>query len=298
MGCPKLHEGWRFVSAEPADVGKSPFLFSSEYLDSETNLVYYNYRYYSPELGRWTKRDPIGEKGGMNAYEFSGNNTSNFGDMNGLYKIKWTWDSNSHVGGAWYSIEGIRKGGLSKITNLSTTTEFFPPYTTVQRIMGVAKKNGPEKQEGSSLFASLSAYVNTNEFKNVYPQGTSIQWSGENWYDFTIETDDGEPECVEITYTLSYSMSITRDDAKLENNRLASIDIRHDNNKIISLPKDNDYTSKSRTNDTKSISEKICLTKIKGHAQIAYAFVYHGILSIKTDAMWLIKIKPAAGCNK
>jgi len=39
--------------------GGCSFKFSSEYLDSETGLVYYNYRYYSPELGRWTKRDPI-----------------------------------------------------------------------------------------------------------------------------------------------------------------------------------------------------------------------------------------------
>jgi len=80
MGCPKLKTGnWRFVSAgrkrpylfhleknrsrsAPAEMDDDfDYRFSSEYLDSETNLVYYNYRYYSPELGRWTKRDPIGE---------------------------------------------------------------------------------------------------------------------------------------------------------------------------------------------------------------------------------------------
>ena len=27
-----------------------------------------NYRYYSPELGRWINRDPIGERGGANLY--------------------------------------------------------------------------------------------------------------------------------------------------------------------------------------------------------------------------------------
>ena len=37
------------------------FRFSSEYFDPETKLVYYNYRYYSLELGRWLSRDPIGE---------------------------------------------------------------------------------------------------------------------------------------------------------------------------------------------------------------------------------------------
>ena len=46
----------------------NPFRFSSEYHDDETALVYYNYRYYSPELGRWMSRDPIGEKGGENLY--------------------------------------------------------------------------------------------------------------------------------------------------------------------------------------------------------------------------------------
>jgi len=63
MGCPKLHEGWRFVSAEPADVGKSPFLFSPEYLDSEAGLVYYGYRYYDADMGRWLNRDPKDESG-------------------------------------------------------------------------------------------------------------------------------------------------------------------------------------------------------------------------------------------
>ncbi|MEI6424778.1 MAG: RHS repeat-associated core domain-containing protein, partial [Lentisphaerota bacterium] len=43
---------------------KNPFRFSSEYFDSETGLVYYNFRYYSPELGRWINRDPIQELGG------------------------------------------------------------------------------------------------------------------------------------------------------------------------------------------------------------------------------------------
>jgi RHS repeat-associated protein len=39
------------------------YRFSSEVFDTETNLVYYNYRYYSPELGRWLSRDPITELG-------------------------------------------------------------------------------------------------------------------------------------------------------------------------------------------------------------------------------------------
>ena len=40
--------------------------FSSEAFDSSTNSNYYNYRYYAPCIGRWTKRDPIGEKDCLN----------------------------------------------------------------------------------------------------------------------------------------------------------------------------------------------------------------------------------------
>ena len=54
--------------------GSNPFRFSSEYFDEETGLVYYNYRYYNPELGRWISRDPIEEQGGENLYINSRNN--------------------------------------------------------------------------------------------------------------------------------------------------------------------------------------------------------------------------------
>ena len=40
----------------------NPFRFSSEYADDELGLVYYNYRYYNPQNGRWISRDPIGEE--------------------------------------------------------------------------------------------------------------------------------------------------------------------------------------------------------------------------------------------
>lgn len=61
----------------------NPFRFSSEYHDSETGLVYYNYRYYDPQLGRWLSRDPIEEEGGWNLYEMVANNTVCFNDILG-----------------------------------------------------------------------------------------------------------------------------------------------------------------------------------------------------------------------
>jgi len=68
------------------------YRFSSEYFDSETDLVYYNFRYYSPQLGRWLSRDPVGERGGWNLYIFVRNNSVNFVDRLGLKKYSITGD--------------------------------------------------------------------------------------------------------------------------------------------------------------------------------------------------------------
>ncbi|MCZ7592122.1 MAG: RHS repeat-associated core domain-containing protein [Kiritimatiellae bacterium] len=46
------------------------YQFSSKEFDSTVGLNYYGYRFYSPTLGRWLSRDPIGEMGGINLYGF------------------------------------------------------------------------------------------------------------------------------------------------------------------------------------------------------------------------------------
>ena len=60
------------------------FRFSTKYTDSESGLVYYGFRSYSPELGRWVNRDPIEERGGVNLYGMVGNDPVNRWDVLGL----------------------------------------------------------------------------------------------------------------------------------------------------------------------------------------------------------------------
>ena len=64
-------------------IAANPFRFSSEFYDPELDLIYYNYRHYSPSLGRWLSRDPIEEKGGLNLYAFCKNNGINIWDFLG-----------------------------------------------------------------------------------------------------------------------------------------------------------------------------------------------------------------------
>jgi uncharacterized protein RhaS with RHS repeats len=48
---------------DPKDMGL-PFygiILSTKYWDVDTKLAYYGFRYFSPGMGRWMSRDPIGE---------------------------------------------------------------------------------------------------------------------------------------------------------------------------------------------------------------------------------------------
>ena len=74
----------------------NPFRFSTKYLDSETGLYYYGYRYYDPVTGRWPSRDPIEEEGGVNLYGFLGNDGVNKVDFLGMrWIMKGTIDNDA-----------------------------------------------------------------------------------------------------------------------------------------------------------------------------------------------------------
>jgi RHS repeat-associated protein len=60
------------------------FGFQGQFLDSESGLMNYGYRYYSPQMGRWTCKDSIEEDGGLNLYEFVANDGVNWVDHLGL----------------------------------------------------------------------------------------------------------------------------------------------------------------------------------------------------------------------
>ncbi len=90
-------------SGELAD--DNPFRHATQYFDKETGLIAYKFRYYDSELGRWNRRDPIEEKGGLNLYGFVGNSPINKYDFFGL-----KWDIHDFFD--WY------KNGMSVTMDL------------------------------------------------------------------------------------------------------------------------------------------------------------------------------------
>ena len=64
----------------------NPFRFSTKYTDQESGLVYYGYRFYNPQTGKWLSKDPLEEAGGINLYAFNTNDSVNEIDYLGLRK--------------------------------------------------------------------------------------------------------------------------------------------------------------------------------------------------------------------
>ena len=65
------------VSQSGARADEFRFRYSTKYEDTESGLLYYGYRHYSPRLRVWLTRDPLGEDAGANLRQFCGNDPIN-----------------------------------------------------------------------------------------------------------------------------------------------------------------------------------------------------------------------------
>ncbi|MEW6026870.1 MAG: RHS repeat-associated core domain-containing protein [Planctomycetota bacterium] len=88
------------------------FKFTGREWDNESQTYYYRTRQYNPASGRFTQRDPIGYRGGLNIYSYCGSNPVNWIDPWG-WVAKWPQD----VGGG------------------ATTLPYFPDYDNPQPSM-------------------------------------------------------------------------------------------------------------------------------------------------------------------
>lgn len=75
----------------------NPFKFSTKYWDSESNLIYFGYRYYDVVAGQFIGRDPVAENGGIHLYAYLANRSVNAWDLLGLCTGVWVETENGPV---------------------------------------------------------------------------------------------------------------------------------------------------------------------------------------------------------
>ncbi|MGB7128510.1 MAG: RHS repeat-associated core domain-containing protein [Candidatus Rhabdochlamydia sp.] len=62
----------------------NPWRYRGKRIDKEIGLIYFGYRYYDPEIGRWISPDPLGTIDGLNLYAYAHNNPMTYVDYFGL----------------------------------------------------------------------------------------------------------------------------------------------------------------------------------------------------------------------
>ncbi len=132
----------KLISSSGSYAATNPFRFSSEYHDDETGLVYYNYRYYNPELGRWLNRDPIGERGGINLYAMVGNDAVNKWDYLGKWSKAQCKMSGGTVQGKKCCCEDKEIDPKKQCCNVGFFSEKIESKTSGARYVGVCYSAG------------------------------------------------------------------------------------------------------------------------------------------------------------
>ena len=139
------------------------FGFSTKCRDRVTGLVAYQRRFYSPGLGRWLSRDPIGERGGVNLFSLVRNNPAAGIDYLGLSVIVIRHLSGTAPPSGWPDSDGAKCLAL---------TVYNGPTFNVQETrcpggkMGYKVDVNPPNSFVEVYFRSLDDFLTRMQYEN------------------------------------------------------------------------------------------------------------------------------------
>lgn len=169
----------------------------------QSGLNYYRARYYDPNGGRFTARDPMGYADGINRYAYVGNNPVNFNDPNGLVaRAAATWvdtQSTSYVSARTELYSNIGNGignaynsGLSQLpSSVSTPIQGFVSGAQgqVSSNPSVANFLGNNLREGfTNILDSVAPTIPGTDIRFAFGLGTKSGVPGNNFVPNNIVT--------------------------------------------------------------------------------------------------------------
>ena len=139
---------------EPYYIEEQNLRFQGQYLDRETGLHFNTFRFYDPDVGRFTTPDPIGLEGGLNTYQYSSNPISwidpwglapelyyLIATKDGLYDVM-AWGHKKPVGQVYLYKGDVWKVGETINPNKRYTAKWLKSQNLAyQRIMASPTKN-------------------------------------------------------------------------------------------------------------------------------------------------------------
>jgi RHS repeat-associated protein len=145
----------RHAADEPSAFG-NPFMWTGQRHDVAIGLYHFPFRTYSPRLGRWLQRDPLGYVDGVNLVEYVRSMVNRFVDPLGLTDEPPT-EGQGHGGATGVSI-GILKG-LGRAASGAIRAAYVTvahPVQTVQGVGSYVSQTHAEMSEGNGVIEGVA----------------------------------------------------------------------------------------------------------------------------------------------
>jgi RHS repeat-associated protein len=157
------------LAAEGPAAAVCNYRFAGGFADTETGLQYHLNRYYDPRSGTWLSRDPIAEQGGVNLYEYSGNDPINASDPSGL---------------------------TSRVTNAQIWMEAFRE-TVWSNEEGFGELQRQAVEAGGSRETFERFFNDCSAFRTLATARFNDKRRWYHWHGFHFGEDDGPPNLVQ-----------------------------------------------------------------------------------------------------
>jgi RHS repeat-associated protein len=168
----------------------NPYTFTGRRLDYTTGLYYYRARTYSPDLGRFLQRDPLGYVDGLNLFAYAGNNPAVVTDPWGL-----TWGLGLSASGTafgWGGTAGagiyVGKDGVHGYVNYGGGAQSFLPVTgpwafwSASGMVDYSHSSAPKAKDLQGWSPTLGGSGGdglAGGYERVFSNGSAVDvWSG------------------------------------------------------------------------------------------------------------------------